>query len=204
MALSQPDGRGRDGEHCGPSSAGYAPGWPPLPMGLASCEACSEPRGRGGSPTRSPATRPEVDITALCRRVPCAWCGQMPLRRPVSDRSGRTTMRYGTARPGPRRRARCRAGGAAAAPEGRCAGGLSSSSRHFLRRGPATIDYWRAAATACLRTVSRDWRPTCSEPRMGHPGAESIWRGRQEPSALISVSAAPIPAGMVGPLTGGW
>lgn len=163
----------------------------PLPMGLASCEACSEPRGRGRFTDAVTGDEAEVDITCICPGVPCAWCGQTPLRRPVSDRFDAITaeVRHCPAWVSEAPCARCRAGGAAAAPEGSAPAGYLIVATPFYGEAPATIDYFGGRRYRMFEDSLTRLASDYAVSLLNVTPVQSIWRGRQEPSALISVSA---------------
>lgn len=159
---------------------------PPLPTGLAPCETCSEPRGRA----RFTDAEDAVDISCICDGVPCAWCGQMPVRRPVTDRFDATTaeVRHCPAWVCGAPCARCRAGGAAAAPAGPEPSRYLIVATPFCGEAPATIDYFGGSRYRMFGDSLTRLASAHSVSLLNVTPVLSIWRGRREPSALMSVS----------------
>lgn len=164
---------------------------PPLPAGLTRCAECAEPRGRTRFSDKATGTAVELDIACICEGVPCAWCGQMPVRRPVSNRYDVDTaeVRHSGAWASEVPCPHCRADGAASAPRSPQVARYEIGATPFYGEAPPSADYfacrrYRTFEGGLVRFAARYGVELLNVARV-----QGIWQGQQEPSALISVKA---------------
>lgn len=160
-----------------------------LPAGVALCPECSEPRGRARFADLVTGENVELEISCICDGIPCAWCGQMPVHRPGGNRydSATTAVRHvaiwASAAPCPP----CRADGAAAPPQASGPADHVIGATPFRGEAPPSSEYfgsrrYRAFEESLPRLTDRHGVQLLTVTRV-----RGIWRGRHEPSALISV-----------------
>lgn len=163
---------------------------PPLPAGLARCEECGEPRGRASFTDGGTGVKTQLDIACICAGLPCGWCGQMPVRRPASNRFDAETSEVwhsGTwASDVPC--AGCRAGAAAGPPGRPDVAGYDIWATPFYGEVPASADYfngkrYRTFEDGLAKRAARRRVEIVKVTRV-----QGVWQGQREPAAMISVN----------------
>lgn len=163
---------------------------PTLPTGLAYCRRCGEPRGRTRFSDAVTNADEVVEIQCLCNGLRCQWCRKMPIPRPHSVRFDpfAATIRYVATFGSEAPCSHCLARVAARNPHTPRPGVYHVGATPFRGEAPATDDYYSGQRyrlfEAGLPQVSAEHGLTL----LGVKKVRGLWRGEQEPAAMISVA----------------
>ncbi len=163
---------------------------PSLPSGLDYCRRCGDPRGQARFSDAVTDADEVIEIRCLCHGLRCPWCRKMPIPRPHSVRFDpfAETIRYVATFGSEAPCSHCRARVAARNPQASRPGVYHVGATPFRGEAPATDDYFSGRRYQLFEAGLPELFAERGLTLLGVKQVRGLWRGQQEPAALISLA----------------